>query len=179
MKVHIGRYPSNWVTKRNPNAEQKVQVRIDPWDTWNMAETLADIILPMLKQLRDEKHGSPGGLKPFNETSNSPQGCFDWYKDDDNKAWELGHKQWHEIMDKMIWSFEQIVDRDRDSQFHSGTHDIKWVPIKDADGNTTSYQMVKGPKDTHKFDQKGYTEYYEKIQEGLDLFGKYYMNLWD
>lgn len=157
MKVYIGRYPSNWVCKNNPNAEQKVRIKIDPWDTWNMAETLADIILPMLKQLRDEKHGSPGGLGPFKETSNDQdgQGVFDWYKDDDNAAWDLGHKQWTEIMDKMIWSFEQVVDRDRDQQFHTKTNGKR------------------------NFDVKGYTKYYERIQEGLDLFGKYYMNLWD
>jgi len=156
MKVFIGRYPSNWVTKKNPNAQQTVRVRIDPWDTWNMAETLADIILPMLVQLRDEKHGSPGDIKPFMEASNaSNQYCFDWYKDDDNKAWDLGHKQWTDIMDKMVWSFEQIVIRDREDQFHT---------IKDG---------------KRFFDIKAYTAYYERIQEGLDLFGKYYMNLWD
>lgn len=156
MKVYVGRYPSNWVCKHNPNAEQTVRVRIDPWDTWNMAETLADIILPMLKQLRDEKHGSPGDLGPFQETSNtSQQYCFDWYKDDDNAAWDLGHKQWCEIMDKMVWSFEQVVDRERDDQFHA-----------------------KGPKGRN-FNIQGYKAYYEKIQEGLNLFGRYYMNLWD
>ena len=157
MKVFIGRYPSDWVCKRNPNAEQTVRIRIDPWDTWNMAETLADIILPMLKQLREDKHGSPGNLKPFQEVSNDQDGqyVFDWYKDDDNKAWDLGHKQWCDIMDKMIWSFEQVVDRDRDRPFH-----------------------VKGPKGK-KFDIEGYKAYYEKVQEGLDLFSKYYMSLWD
>jgi len=156
MKIFIGRYPSNWVYKNNPNAEQKVRVRIDPWDTWNMAETLADIILPMLKQLRDEKHGSPGDLKPFMETSNSStQYTFDWYKNDDNKAWDLGHKQWCEIMDKMVWSFEQVVNRERDDQFHSKKNGAR------------------------HFDSKAYTAYYGRIQEGLDLFGKYYMNLWD
>ena len=33
-------------------------VKIDEWDTWSMDSTLADIILPMLKQLRASKHGS-------------------------------------------------------------------------------------------------------------------------
>ena len=156
MKIFIGRYPSNWVCKRNPNAEQTVRIRIDPWDTWNMAETLGDIILPMLKQLRDEKHGSPGSLKPFQETSNeSQQYCFDWYKDDDNKAWELGHKQWCDIMDKMVWSFEQVVNRERDEAF---------------------YKKINGKR---KFDNEAYKVYHEKMQEGLDLFSKYYMSLWD
>ena len=34
-------------------------VKIDEYDTWNMDGTLADIILPMLKQIKESKHGSP------------------------------------------------------------------------------------------------------------------------
>ena len=34
-------------------------VKIDRYDTWSMDHTLADIILPMLKQLNTEKHGAP------------------------------------------------------------------------------------------------------------------------
>jgi hypothetical protein len=182
VKVYIGRYPSTAVLKRNPGAEQKKRVRIDAWDTWNMAETLAEIILPMLKQLREDKHGSPGDMPAFSDDTNHqwPQMTFDFYKEEDSKAWDLGHKQWEAVMDKMIWSFEQIVLDDRDSQFHSGTHDIRWVPVLNAQGAPTgNSQMVKGPNDTAVFDSEGYKKYYAKIQEGLDLFGKYYMNLWD
>ena len=34
-------------------------VKIDHWDTWSMDHTLSYIILPMLKQLRNTKHGYP------------------------------------------------------------------------------------------------------------------------
>jgi hypothetical protein len=34
-------------------------VKIDRWDTWSMDHTLAEIILPMLKQLNETKHGAP------------------------------------------------------------------------------------------------------------------------
>ena len=34
-------------------------VKIDRWDTWSMDHTLAFIILPMLKQLKADKHGAP------------------------------------------------------------------------------------------------------------------------
>ena len=34
-------------------------VKIDRWDTWSMDHTLSYIILPMLKQLKDSKHGGP------------------------------------------------------------------------------------------------------------------------
>ena len=34
-------------------------VKIDAWDTWSMDTTLNRIILPMLKQLKKDKHGAP------------------------------------------------------------------------------------------------------------------------
>ena len=51
MKVSIGKYPKK--------GEQKISVRIDPWDTWSMDRTLALIIYPMLKQLHKTNHGAP------------------------------------------------------------------------------------------------------------------------
>jgi len=44
-----------WVESKK---KRKVKIHIDKYDTWNMDSTLALIILPMLKQLRDQKHGS-------------------------------------------------------------------------------------------------------------------------
>ena len=35
-------------------------VKIDHYDTWSMDHTLSPIILPMLKQLKEKKHGAPG-----------------------------------------------------------------------------------------------------------------------
>ena len=51
MKISIGKYPKK--------GDQKKSIKIDPWDTWNMAHTLADIIYPMLKQLRKTNMGAP------------------------------------------------------------------------------------------------------------------------
>jgi len=38
---------------------QKIKIHIDRWDTWSMDHTLAYIVLPMLKQLKERKHGAP------------------------------------------------------------------------------------------------------------------------
>ena len=39
--------------------KKRISVRIDRYDTWNMDYTLSHIILPMLKQLNETKHGAP------------------------------------------------------------------------------------------------------------------------
>ena len=67
MRVFIGNYNSNhdsvqldlFTNEPVERPDRDIQVQIDPWDTWSMDHTLAHIILPMLKQLRNTKHGSP------------------------------------------------------------------------------------------------------------------------
>jgi hypothetical protein len=169
MKAYVGRYPND------PSKERKIRVRIDPWDTWSMDATLVPIILPMLKQLKESKHGSSGSMLGFNQCSYaSIQHCFEFYKDGDEEADKAGHAQWEGIMEKMIWSFEQL-DTDWEDQFHSGEHDILWEPVP----GTELTEMKRGPNDTHKFDADGYMAHLERIREGLRLFGEYYMDLWD
>jgi hypothetical protein len=166
MKVYIGPFKKN-------SDERKIDVRIDKYDTWNMESTLAFIVLPMLKQLKETKHGS-AWLPEFDQTSNSAQYSFDFYEEGDKLAWEKGHEHWNQILDKMIWSFEQI-NTNWEDQFHSGEHDFYF---EDVEG--TEYSIMKlGPNDTHKFDSEGYFKFQNRMQEGFELFGKYYRNLWD
>jgi len=76
-------------------------VHIDEYDTWNMNTTLAKIILPMLKQLKEDKYGYPSTLT---------------------------EKKWNTIVDEMIWSFEQVLDDESDEQFW--TDGIDWDGLR-------------------------------------------------
>jgi hypothetical protein len=157
-------------------------VKIDYWDTWSMDSTLSPIILPMLKQLQEKKHGAP-----FTDDEDVPARLRstttaavkskknDWDTDCNH------FKRWDWIMSEMIWAFEQMCDEDSDAQFHTGTCDIVWIPNKelDANGKPVTYEMKAGPKDTRKFDKKGYMKHHERLRNGTRLFGKYYQNLWD
>lgn len=149
MKIYIGNWP------KNPAKERKVNIRIDKWDTWSMDNTLSLIIEPMLKQLKVTQNGYPSGLE---------------------------EQEWNEILDKMIFAFESL-NSDWEDQYHSGEIDFVSIPI-DKDGNEVDrkdavyYRMDKGPKDTHVFDEEGWRKHDEKIQEGLELFGKYFRSLW-
>jgi hypothetical protein len=55
------------------------------------------------------------------------------------------------------------------------------VPSKelDAKGKPLTYEMKSGPKDTRKWDKKGYMKYSARIDNGTCLFGKYFRALWD
>jgi len=161
-----------WIESKK---KRKVKIQIDPWDTWNMDGTLSMIILPMLKQLKATKHGSP-----MVEDKDVPKGLGLRSTEADEKEndWDSDsniHERWDWVMDELIWTFEQLNDEDNDAQFHTGEHDIYFEKVE---GETYS-EMKTGPKDTHVFDKKGYKAHQKRIAKGLVLFGKYYQGLWD
>lgn len=81
-------------------------VKIDKWDTWNTDSTLAKIILPMLKQLRKNKHGAP-----ITDDEDVPEELRSTSAPPKKNEWDIDEnhfKRWDWIMDEMIWSFEEI-----------------------------------------------------------------------
>ena len=156
-------------------------VKIDRWDTWSMDSTLTPIILPMLKQLKKDKHGAP-----YTEDADVPERLRSTTKaaiKSKKESWDTDcnhFKRWDWIMDEMIWAFEQLAD-DWEAQFHTGKSDVVWVPSKelDAKGKPLTYEMKAGPKDTRKWDKRGYMKHSARIDNGTRLFGKYFRALWD
>jgi hypothetical protein len=157
-------------------------VKIDRWDTWSMDHTLADIILPMLKQLRDTKHGAPN-----TDDADVPEYLQSHMAQPKENEWDtdsLHFMRWDWILDEMIFAFEMKCRDDWTSEFHSGTIDWVHVPV-DADGNEVPkgehqfYQMKDGPNHTHVYDAEGAKKVQERISNGFRLFGKYLENLWD
>lgn len=71
------------------------------------------------------------------------------WKDDNKDNDDSSMNQWEAIIDKMIWSFENCIE---DPKF-PGLH------------NEELYNAMK--------------EHENKVQEGIDLFAKYYRNLWN
>ena len=159
-------------TVRNKLSLKQKKIQIDEWDTFSMYRTLADIIAPMLRQLKDTKHGSafvgdehvPIGLRSFVDPAPNkyePDGKF--------------HMRWNYVLDEMIWAFEQIEnDNQWEDQYHHGVSDILWMKLPNG-----LSQMTKGPKDTHWIDNEGIAAHQVRMQNGFNLFGIYYQSLWD
>lgn len=183
----------NWVDRRK---ERRVKVRIDRYDTWSMDNTLAYIILPMLKQLKESKHGSPyvddEDLPDHLRMSRREKNVFEeghWNKklkasEEENKsAGDKFHARWEWVMGEMIFAFESQFN-DWEDQFSKGEIDHVTVPV-DAAGNAVPEEEAKffrwdnGPNHTYEVDWEGRKAYGERIQNGYRLFGKYYQSLWD
>jgi hypothetical protein len=163
--------------------ERKIDVKVERWDTYSMDHTAALIILPLLLQLKQTKHGVPSGLVTRTGGDTDNNYCFDFIQEDENVVFDKLCEQWDEILDKMIWSFQQLVDDSYDSKYHHGHMKLGWKPIEITNPSTgqveKAYEMVDENPGEHWYDHVGHTLHEERIQEGLELFGKYYRNLWD
>jgi hypothetical protein len=163
MKVNIGPYTDF-------DIDREIDIHIDKYDTWSMDHTLALIILPMLKQLKETKHGSSSvsdeDVPEHLRSTNASPKENEWDTDD------LWHERWDWVLDEMIWAFEQIINYNNDSQFFTD-NGKGWQTEKLETGD---YRIVETGKD---FDKEGWTTHNERINRGTTLFGKYYRGLWD
>jgi hypothetical protein len=99
-----------------PNYDERetigTQILIHPWDTWNMDHTLALIILPMLKQLKETTHGAPAvSLKDVPESlwPVGEKGMSKLYQGETDKNY---FKRWEYVLDEMIYSFDCKANKD-------------------------------------------------------------------
>lgn len=123
MKVFIGEYPNtrplnsilrffglSWKTTHTIQdflqkiklipTEAKIKVEIHDYDTWNLDNTLAHIILPALVTFRANMIGTPG--KYLKYVTEEPT----------DEDWDNAHKRWEADLDKMIFAFESIIKDD-------------------------------------------------------------------
>jgi hypothetical protein len=150
-------------------------VKIDYWDTWSMDHTLSSIVLPMLKQLKETKHGSPNV-----DDEDVPVELQSWtlpakdeYDVDGNHF-----ARWDYVLNEMIFAHQSKLDDDWQDQFYTGVADYIQVEVP-SEKYGKLYQMKEGPNHTHKIDWEGMKAYEARIQNGFRLFGKYYQGLWD
>jgi hypothetical protein len=164
-----------WIESKR---KRKVSVRIDKYDTWSMDHTLAYIALPMLRQLHATKHGAPcvddSDVPDELKSTSAPKKENEWDTDANH------FKRWDWALNEMIFAFECKVDDSWQDKYHTGVHDMQFVPSAWDDlGNPTMHEMIRGPKDTHECDYEGMKKEQARISNGFRLFGKYYEALWD
>jgi hypothetical protein len=164
-----------WIESKR---KRTIKVKIDPWDTWSMGHTLAYIILPMLKQLKATTHGAPyvddADVPEELRSTNSGPKENEWDVDDNH------FKRWDWVLDQMIFAFECELDDSWEDGFRTGEIDQQFVAIQfDNDGDPELYEMVSGPNHTYKCDYEGIAVVQARINNGFQLFGKYYSALWD
>jgi len=161
MKVKIGKYPEK------SDAQRKVKIRISDHDVWSADSTLALIIIPVLKKLKETKKGHP-----FVDQEDYPT---DILGGDPHDPENPDHRPWEWVLDEMIWAFEQHTI-DWEQQYFSGEPDYTWEQIE---GDGSPYKkLVMGPNDTFTVDREGLDRHRTRMANGRRLFAKYYDCLW-
>ncbi len=168
-----------WVDKHR---QRNVEVRIDKWDTWSMDHTLALIILPMLKQLQETKHGSqfvddedvPEELK----STSAPPKENEWDTDDNI------HKRWDWVLKEMIFAFECKLNDNWDDEFWTGEWgESTFVETGEEHFNSLTNKSEKlytmHNTGNRTCDWEARQKVQNRITNGFRLFGKYYEGLWD
>lgn len=168
-----------WVEKFR---KQKISVRIDNYDTWSMDHTLAHIILPMLKQLKETKHGAPNvdddDVPEELKSSSAPPREDEWDIDGNH------FKRWDWVLDEMIFAFECKLNDSWDDEFWTGEWGkSEFVETDEEHLNSLTnkmeklYTMVNSGNRTCDWEARQKVQ--NRITNGFRLFGKYYENLWD
>jgi len=162
-----------WVHSKK---DRKILVRIDPWDTWSMDDTLAHIILPMLRQLQATKHGSP--LVDDEDVPEHLRSTASLELTQEEKDWggidSNHHLRWDWALDEMIFAFENKLDDSWQDQFHKGEFKFKMKKLENG-----MSEMIRDEKDRDNIDWDGMKAYQARISNGFRLFGKFYESLWD
>jgi hypothetical protein len=140
-------------------------VKIDRWDTWSMDYTLSFIIVPMLKQLKETKHGAP-----FVDDEDVPEELKSTSAPPKENEWDTDEnhfKRWDWALNEMIWAFEQNLSYDSEEKFFDHA---EWDE-KEKDFGKNLHKI--------KIDQVGLKAHQDRKANGFRLFGKYYQGLWD
>lgn len=159
MRVKIGNYKTERAKK--PRIES---VQVHPWDTFSADHTLALVIYPVLVAYKNdiiEKGSVPSDFLKTVDVSDKTEEEAQKLHD---QMYAEGIKFWTETLDKMIWSFNEIKD--------DYIGEEKFLTIRDENADVTDIA------NRYDIDENGLSDYYEKIDEGLQLFGRYYRSLW-
>lgn len=153
---------NRWRQKKKVNgyAFTKDQIR-------NADDTMADFILVLLKEFKKMKRNGYPGQDELTYT----------------------FEKWNAVLDRMIYTFEQLANDFPDSPYNKACEKMEaehpecWE-YKETKLNDKYWQMdfihedIQNRYLTEEVSQKE-KEYREYIQEGLQLFAKYFQYLWD
>lgn len=170
---------NHWSQRR----KRKIKVHVDYYDIWSADHTLAMIIAPTLKKLKEHQHGYPH-VDNEDVPEELRMNGEDREKLEHDGSVDSKHEaRWNYILDEMIWAFEQHADPyDGENQFHHNSEQLEMVftPIEGKPASTLSFNHQKDPtKPAYWRDDEGLKKHHERKRNGVRLFAKYYECLWD
>ncbi len=142
-------------------------------DTFSLDNTLSPIICEGLKKFKEVLSERDSEGKCYG----TPWSCYEavgakpdyWDEEQDNEAVEL----WFSILDKMIYAFEDASPEIDDYDFR-----IDMNKTEDYSEDNRRYTMEVVNQEEYDRYKNDLMLHEEKVREGLELFSKYYKDLW-
>jgi len=177
-------------------------------DVWNLDSTMAKWIYPRLKEyIKMERHGYPSAFSEYDKNYWRSKERYD-EAIKNGKQLGGGPEAWEKVLQEMVFAFEwKLHYNDRDTKQIAKfckKWDIKNPYEKNIENKCVRYEYkclepdlatctsdepdldVKEPdkyvylhRDVHYYNVKHDIEIGERAQKGFELFGKFFLNLWD
>jgi hypothetical protein len=164
-----------WLDKKRC---RKINIHIDKYDVWSMDHTLALIIVPLLKTLKEKSNTYPNSV----ENKDVPRHLRTTRKEEeyeDEHTVFVGDskrfKKWVWLLDEIIWTFEQHLNDDWHDLYIKGEIDFQFEKKE----NELTSTLVAGPNHTCTIDREGMVKHRKRMLKGRMLFAKYYEHFWD
>lgn len=152
----FGETEDKYIEKLAKYKTQRIERGFDDTELWSLDRTIAKYALPRLIEFKKVVNGYPPECENIND--------------------------WISIIDKMIYSFDHIVNQEKYDEELEKELGIDWVGYFDEkklpDGN---YELIHGKNYNEELMDTYHRVKEEesiRIQDGLELFGKYFLNLW-
>jgi hypothetical protein len=151
------------------NKRQTWQTGFPHEQAWNFHSWHSETVVPRLKHLRNNLNGCPSEMfeKDYDHST-----AYELPKAESELAMDRAMRNWEKTLDKMIWSFEHwddtidpIKPKDYDPRHKKTTYSDGSVGYEGLDDRDWDWTLCE--------------KHNERVQEGLNLFSKYYLNLWD
>lgn len=158
--------------KINNKRTRKIKIRLDPWDVWNADESIALILVPILKKFRESRIGSPQI-----SSEDIPE-----YLIEEKESHEHKMKQWEWVLGEMIWAFEQSIESGHEpteSFYYFEGDPVLEIQSRDEAGFPTVYKNTGTFHKSFYEDKEGLRIYNKRREKGRELFSKYFDALWD
>ena len=142
------------------------RIRVHDFDAWSAYYTIAKIISPVLKRFKKDTRSIPGSLVPYDENLS---------EEEDRERFREGCRKWDEILEKIIWAMDELGKNERNAP------DFPRLPgltRRESDKRMFNREKNKEEMEIHKEFREKTLEYDRKIQEGCELLGKYFRDLW-
>lgn len=175
MKVEITRWKTNSKDdKWRKGSVKKCVVEVGYGDEWSADWTIATIVLPLLKKLKEKKQGAPyvddeDVPEELRSTSCAPKE-HEWDTD------ENFFKRWEYALDEMIFAMQEIAnDNENEPTYHTKQGEMLFGEI---DAVTGFGEITFEGWETTPESVAANKAYHERIRKGCMLFGKYFTSLW-